>query len=625
MWAARWKLVSLWLSQVARVTADNALRLFVYLQYAQLGEAQKNSGWYLVTALFIWPSILLAPFNGALCNTLPKPLLLKTTALFGFVITGLFFFINDYWLLFWALVTLGSTIYGPTRYAMLPAASLDAHWPLTRINGFFEMGVAAAIIGGMSMIPAFEMLMGAREWAEVAMRIVVSLNGVALLFALPVWFPSDVRRDDTAVQAVRGFMTDLRAVWRAREACICLLGLSGLRGLIIGMTAVFLARVFGMESLKDTIYIAVWIAMGTGAGSLIAGLQKHPRRVLGIVPWGGMGLSLALIWTAHTDVGELPDWTMWATFGLMIGLINVPLAVVYQIALPADARGNGMAIRNMTDYLFTAVTAVSMFLLTRYADISQTVQLWIIAMAALAPAWVSFWVFRREVAEQLIEFIFALMYRFRAAGPGLDTFPLRGPVLVVANHSSYLDPMWLAKVLPRTMVPMMTSLFFDQWALRWMMIYLFDAIRIQESRFRRDVPELMDAVAALDAGKCVVIFPEGRLRRKEEEPLRMFGQGVWHILSERPETPVVVCWIDGGWGSYFSYRNGPPMKNKRLDVRRPVNIGVGAPRVISAELLADHRTTRLYLMERCAEARKYIGLEPLAAPQTDEEPAQEEA
>ena len=370
--------------------------------------------------------------------------------------------------------------------------------------------------------------------------------------------------------------------------------------------------------MSEAIFVAIWVGVGTAAGSLLAGVQRHPRRVLGVVPWGGLGLTAALAWTASADDGKLPEWSTWTAFGLMIGLINVPLASVYQIALPPDARGNGMAIRNMTDYLFTAITAVTGFLLTRYGIISQTAQLWLIAIVSLTATLISFWEFRREAIEQIIEFIFAIMYRFRAAGPGLDSFPLRGPVIVVANHSSWLDPMWLAKVLPRTMVPMMNSIFFDHWLLRWAMIYLADAIRVQESGFRREVPELKDAVAALDAGKCLVIFPEGRLRRKEELPLRMFGQGVWHILCERPDTPIVVCWIEGGWGCYFSYFNGSPTKNKRIDVRRPIGIGVGVPQVLGPELLADQRATRLYLMERCLEARKYLGLEALAALQTAE-------
>ena len=31
-------------------------------------------------------------------------------------------------------------------------------------------------------------------------------------------------------------------------------------------------------------------------------------------------------------------------------------------------------------------------------------------------------------------------YRIRGFGPGIDTMPLQGPVLVVANHSAWMDP-----------------------------------------------------------------------------------------------------------------------------------------------------------------------------------------
>jgi 1-acyl-sn-glycerol-3-phosphate acyltransferase len=165
----------------------------------------------------------------------------------------------------------------------------------------------------------------------------------------------------------------------------------------------------------------------------------------------------------------------------------------------------------------------------------------------------------------------------------------------------------------------MTSLFFDHWLLRWMMVYLADAIRVEASGFRREVPELQKAIAVLDAGKCLVIFPEGRLRRSEEQPLKLFGQGIWHILSERPDTPVVVCWIEGGWGCYFSYFKGKPTKNKRFDIAHPIGIAVGEVKPLDAETLADHRKTRQYLMEQCIAARKHLGLEPFAVKVEEEE------
>jgi 1-acyl-sn-glycerol-3-phosphate acyltransferase len=151
------------------------------------------------------------------------------------------------------------------------------------------------------------------------------------------------------------------------------------------------------------------------------------------------------------------------------------------------------------------------------------------------------------------------------------------------------------------------------------MVYFFEAIRVQHSNFRRDVPELKNAVKALDEGKCVVIFPEGRLRRTEEQPLRLFGQGVWHILSERPETLVVVCWIEGGWGSYVSYFNGPPAKNKPFDIAHPISISIGEPHMVDPEILRDDLTTRFYLMEECGQLRKYLGLPAIELQQMEKE------
>ncbi len=150
------------------------------------------------------------------------------------------------------------------------------------------------------------------------------------------------------------------------------------------------------------------------------------------------------------------------------------------------------------------------------------------------------------------------VYRIRSYGPGVFSCPRRGAVLVIANHASYLDPLWLAKILPRRVTPMMTSAFYDLPVLHWLMTAIVKAIRVEVSTFRREAPELKEGIAALDRGECLVIFPEGMLRRRDDQPVRHFGQGVWHILKERPTTPVIACWIEGGWRSYFSYYNGPP-------------------------------------------------------------------
>jgi 1-acyl-sn-glycerol-3-phosphate acyltransferase len=234
----------------------------------------------------------------------------------------------------------------------------------------------------------------------------------------------------------------------------------------------------------------------------------------------------------------------------------------------------------------------------------------------VAFAW---WRFFRPFFELCVEPVLWLGYAVRGAGPGVaanplpgvKAFPYHGPLLVVANHACWWDPLFLAKVLPRPVTPVMTAKFYDRWFLRPLMAYTFQVIRVPEAAVRREAPEIHDAIAALDAGKCVIIFPEGFLRRKEEQPLRRFGRGVWEILKARPDTPVLACWIEGNWGSWTSYYNGPPTKNKKREFRRPIGVGVSAPAAVEPAVLANHLRTRVALMNRVLAARVYLGLPAL--------------
>jgi 1-acyl-sn-glycerol-3-phosphate acyltransferase len=203
------------------------------------------------------------------------------------------------------------------------------------------------------------------------------------------------------------------------------------------------------------------------------------------------------------------------------------------------------------------------------------------------------------------------LYKVRTFGPGVEHLPTRGPCLVIANHAAWFDPLFVAKDLPLPITPMMTSKFYDLPVLSWIMRNIIGTIRVPEAPIRHEAPELLEAVAALDRGACIVLFPEGYLRRKEEQPLRRFGRGVWKILADRPDTPVFACWIDGNWGSYFSFKDGPPTKNKRFDVRRRLRIGVIGPIKVDPAILADHMATRTFLMNQVAAAREPLGLEPL--------------
>lgn len=238
------------------------------------------------------------------------------------------------------------------------------------------------------------------------------------------------------------------------------------------------------------------------------------------------------------------------------------------------------------------------------------VRCYLLLLAAVLCAWCWLRLFR-PFFELCCEPFFRPLYKIRARGPGVKAVPPLGPVLVIANHAAWFDPVFLGEFIPRPITPLMTESFYNIWFIRPILKYVFRVIVVREQAARREAPELQQAIAALGRGECVVLFPEGFLRRKEEMVLRRFAQGVWHILTARPDTPVVACWIEGGWESTFSWRGGPPVKGKRLDFRRPIDVGVNAPEVVPAGVLADPMRTRLHLMNRVSAARTHIGLEPL--------------
>jgi 1-acyl-sn-glycerol-3-phosphate acyltransferase len=622
---ARFRLASLWLSQTARITADNCLRVFVLLLVAGNGQAAREAAWYQVTIAFILPFIVFAPINGAIANGLPKRGVLVGAGAYSLALVGLLAAWLPatpdtawWWCLGLGLNMLGFVVYSPARYALLPAVSQDARVPLPRVNGWIEMGCSVGVVGGLLLGAS----LATESWPAgipAAMTVVFLLTLLSLVAALPIRFASDVVRPEPPGQAIVDFFRDCGRVWARPEAHGSLLGLAGLMALVFTGTGAILAHKGVLAPDADRHLLQecmILLAVGAAAGSLAASLQGHPYRTLGLVPLGICGLFAALIWVLTGSDPRSPILLL----GFTAGLANVPLRAVYQATVPADARGNALAVSNMTNYLLQFALGAVLYVLVRADVLTKDGQVIVVVTLTAISAAAACWVLRRPAFEQVSELLLWPMYRFRTYGPGAGKVPANGPVLVIANHTAWFDPLWIAKVLPRHIVPLMTSDFYDLPGLRWLMKHIIGAIRVQTSTFRREAPELQKAIKLLDKGECVVLFPEGRLRRTEEPTVRQFGRGAWLILSQRPQTPVVVCWIEGGWGCFVSYYNGKPTKNKRLDFWRHIDIAISEPEVLAPELLADIRKTRTYLMRACLNARGYLGLEvPVLEEREDEE------
>ena len=247
---------------------------------------------------------------------------------------------QGHWMICLGLVALGSAIYSPARYAMLPAVAEDTRIPLPRVNGWIEMGGAAAIVGGVALGWAGSADSGT-SLAGFFVIVLLGLNVLSLATAFPAYFPSDMRRPEPPAQAVAGFFRDSLRIGREQAAWSSLLGLACFQAIVTAGAGAVVLRTLDRGASDGLLYAMALIGVGAGLGCLTAAWQGHPRRSIGLVPVGATGLLLALAWMtllppAETALPLIPCFAL----GFMGGLINVPLRAAYLAAVPADARAS---------------------------------------------------------------------------------------------------------------------------------------------------------------------------------------------------------------------------------------------------------------------------------------------
>lgn len=122
-----------------------------------------------------------------------------------------------------------------------------------------------------------------------------------------------------------------------------------------------------------------------------------------------------------------------------------------------------------------------------------------------------------------------------------ELVPNQGPVLVVANHDSMLDPLAVAAAChPRRYVRFLAMA--ELWR-NPVLRFLLDGIgQIPTERRGRGELALQHAIRALEQGEAVGIFPEGGLSNGQERRART---GVGRLAAACPQVPIVLAVVTG--------------------------------------------------------------------------------
>jgi acyl-CoA synthetase (AMP-forming)/AMP-acid ligase II/1-acyl-sn-glycerol-3-phosphate acyltransferase/acyl carrier protein len=150
--------------------------------------------------------------------------------------------------------------------------------------------------------------------------------------------------------------------------------------------------------------------------------------------------------------------------------------------------------------------------------------------------------------------------RYRVRVEGLEQLrEIKGPALVLPNHPGHIDPVLIMTQLGSEIPlrPLVVSFMYRPFYLNPLMRFI-DALEVpdlvQHSASAREQvePLIRTVVEGIDRGGKFLIYPAGRIERNGLERIGS-TRAVSDILTQRPDTTVVLVRTVGVWGSMTTF------------------------------------------------------------------------
>src|SRR3954463_3220774 len=151
--------------------------------------------------------------------------------------------------------------------------------------------------------------------------------------------------------------------------------------------------------------------------------------------------------------------------------------------------------------------------------------------AHTSPWW--FW----DPSKALCRVVTTAMFDFKAHG--MENVPRKGGALLVCNHQSFLDPVFVGVRLHRQISFIAKSELFEKPALSWL-IRMLNTFPVR--RGESDVSAIKEALRRVHEGQVLTMFPEGT--RSSTGQLGPIQPGI-ALIMKRAEAPVIPAVIDG--------------------------------------------------------------------------------
>ncbi len=535
----------------------------------------------VLNAFILLPYIAFFTPSGFISDKFSKPKVMFWTAAAAIPITLMItvcYYCGWFWFAFYLTLLLGlqSAINSPAKYGHIKEIFSQAD--LAQGNAYTQTMAILGILAGTAVYTVLFTVFshvntpGAivtkasllKSFAPLGFSLVLlsCLETVATLF-----LAKQPAADGGSHYSIKRYLTlqYVAPYWRhisgSKTILICILSLSVFWGanqvLLVAYGAFLKSHVTNIDPGFAQYAIAI-AGIGVLLGTVYMGRVSKGYIETGVIPVALIAivicLSLLTVIT-HSIVGII---VLLLAYGFFGGMFIVPLNALIQYHANNANLGKVLAGNNFSQnvFMFTfliGTTVASLFQLNS-VYILHGLLLMFIVLAAVSVM---------LLPQSLIRYVLALFVRrsYRLQVEGVNQIPEQGGVMLIGNHTSFVDWAVLQIACPRKIRFVMERSIFNTWYLKW----LFSALKIIPVSRGSSKVSIERMQAALNQGEVVCLFPEGRLSRNGQ--IGQFYSGFTRAV-EGTQAVIIPFYLRGLWGSKkVSYATPFYQRMSKLRVR----------------------------------------------------------
>lgn len=503
----------------------NALIILITYQFITQSVLLQQLSVTLAAGLFISPFFLFSAFAGQLADKLSRRYL--TIIIKGFecilmLLASLGFYLHSVSLLMLVLFLMGmhSSFFGPIKYAILPDLleknELIAGNALVEASTFMAI-LIGTILGGLMIANSTDL-----TWIS---SIIISIAGLGLFASF--YIPATNKANPNLKLNLHFIQASVKIIQQVKTEKKVFLGILAISWFwLIGATFLtqfpsFTKNILHADASVLTLFLVIFTA-GVACGSLVCNqLLKHriSMKWIPISLWLMSIFMIDLYFVSKHSVynlelthlsGFFKSLTHWRIcldlLGLSVsgGIYVVPLYTLIQTDTAADHRAQTIAANNIINSLFIVISSiVIVFLLKIDLSVSQIFLLlgiinagWAIYATRLIP---------QGLIKPLLRKILRFLYDVKLSG--FKNYKEAGEsVVIIANHTSFLDVILLYAFLPDELLFAINSFTSRIW---WIKPFLYFSKVFELDPL--NPLAIKTLIKEVKKGQKCVIFPEGRI------------------------------------------------------------------------------------------------------------------